>query len=198
MKLITRLSKTFFVLAGAALVAACTSDPPAPSYPPIRFNDGTVLRLNVAEIDIVQAYKAPLKAPNAEHLFPVPPADAAAQWAKDRLRAAGASGRAEAVIENASVIETKLKRTGGIRGAFTTDQTERYDAELKVTVRILDADGTERARASSTARRHRTMPEDATVNEREGQWYRMTRLLMTTIDESLVRQINQSLSGFLR
>ena len=71
MKLITRLSKPFFVLAGAALVAACTSDPPAPSYPPIRFNDGTVLRLNVAEIDIVQAYKAPLKAPNAEHLFPV-------------------------------------------------------------------------------------------------------------------------------
>ena len=92
----------------------------------------------------------------------------------DRLRPGGDEGWAEAVIRDASATETALQRTEGIRGAFTTDQTERYDAIIAIDVRIFDPAGKELAYASATARHSRTVAEDATLNDRERAWYGMT------------------------
>ena len=125
----------------ALFVAGCASAPEVPSYSEIRFTDKPPIRLDVARIDIVEAYRSPLKAPNVEHLFPLRPAHAARQWAQDRLRPGGEEGWAEAVIRDASATETALQRTEGIRGAFTTDQAERYDAVIAIEVRIFDPAG---------------------------------------------------------
>ena len=162
------------------------------------FTDKPPIRLDVARIDIVEAYRPPLKPPNVEHLFPVRPPDAARQWARDRLRPAGGAGWAEATIRNASVTETVLERTKGIRGAFTTDQTERYDAEITISVRIFDQAGNERAYASATARRSQTVAEDITLNDRERAWHRMTAAAMRALDEALERRMRKSLEAFLK
>ena len=182
----------------ALFAAACASTPPIPSFAEIRFTDKPPIRLDVARIDIVEAYRPPLKPPNVEHLFPVRPPDAARQWARDRLRPAGATGWAEAIIRNASVTETALERTEGIRGAFTTDQTERYDAEISIAVRIFDDAGNERAYASATARGSRTVAEDITLNDRERAWYRMTAATMRALDEALEGRMRKSLAEFLK
>lgn len=186
-------------LLGLTLTAVgCQSAPKAPEYPPIRFTDGAPIRLDVARIDVVQQYRPPLAAPNVEHAFPVRPAAAVAQWARDRLRAAGGQGRAEVVVLDASAIEVALKKTTGLRGALTTDQSERYDASISVEVRISDGGGRQRATASAKARRSRTVPEDITLNGREKLWYAMTVKLMATIDEALRRRIKQSLAEFVK
>ncbi len=36
------------------------------------------------------------------------------------------------------MLETELKRTPGVRGAFTTDQAQRYDLSLACSLEILD------------------------------------------------------------
>lgn len=185
-------------LLAVLLAAACASTPPIPSFPEIRFTDKPPIRLDVARIDIVEAYRPPLEALNVEHLFPVRPTDAARQWASDRLRPAGRAGRAEAIVRSASVTETALERTGGIRGAFTTDRTERYDAEIAIAVHIYDDAGTERASASATVRQSRTAAEDFTLNDRERLWHAMTAAMMRALDGTLERQMRKSLTGFLK
>lgn len=182
----------------ALFVAGCTSAPEMPSYSEIRFTDKPPIRLDVARIDIVEAYRSPLKAPNVEHLFPVRPTRAARQWAQDRLRPGGDEGWAEAVIRDASATETALQRTEGIRGAFTTDQTERYDAVIAIDVRIFDPAGKELAYASATARHSRTVAEDATLNDRERAWYRMTAAMIRALDRALESEMKKSLGAFLR
>jgi hypothetical protein len=181
----------------AVAVSACQAPPDAPKYPAIRFTDGPPIRLNVGRIQVVEAYRPPLAAPNVEHDFPVRPMAALAQWARDRLQAAGTDGRAEVVIRDASVKEVDLKKSTGVRGALTTDQSERYDAAVEVEVRIIDGQNRERARASARAKRSRTVPEDITLIGREQVWYAMTVKIMKTIDEALRRQIDQSLTAYI-
>lgn len=182
----------------AFVVAGCGSAPGPPTYSEIRFTDKPPIRLDVARIEVVQAYRSPLKAPNVEHLFPLRPARAAAQWARDRLRARGTTGRAEAVIRDASATETALKRTEGVRGAFTTDQAERYDATITISVHILDSLGKELANASATARFSRTVAEDVTLNEREREWHRMTTAMMQALDTALEGEMKKSLAAYLK
>ena len=182
----------------AMAVAGCASGPTAPSYPEIRFADKPQILLDVARVDIVETYRPPLKAPNVEHLFPVRPSHAARQWARDRLRASGATGRAEVVIRDASATETTLKRTEGVRGAFTTDQAERYDAAITISVHILDSLGKEQANASATARYSRTVAENVTLNDRERVWYHMTTAMMHALDKALEGEIERSLAAFLK
>ena len=182
----------------AVVAAGCTSGPTAPSYPEIRFADTPPILLDVARVDIVETYRPPLKAPNVEHLFPVRPSHAARRWARDRLRAGGAKGRAEVDIRDASATETALKRTDGVRGAFTTDQAERYDAAITISVHILDSLGKELANASATARYSRTVAENVTLNDRERVWYRMTTAMMQALDKALEGEIRRSLAAFLK
>lgn len=182
----------------AVAVAGCTSAPTAPTYPEIRFANKPAILLDVARVDIVEAYRPPLKVPNVDHLFPVRPSYAARQWARDRLRAGGTTGRAEAVIRDASATETALKRTEGVRGAFTTDQAERYDAAITVSVHILDSLGKELANASATARYSRTVAEDVTLNERERVWYGMTTAMMHALDKALEGEMKKSLAAYLK
>lgn len=182
----------------AAAIAGCASAPTAPTYPEIRFSGKPPILLDVARVDIVETYRPPLKAPNVEHLFPVRPSHAARQWARDRLRAGGTTGRAEAVIRDASATETALKRTEGVRGVFTADQAERYDAAITISVHVLDSFGKELAHASATSRYSRTVAEDVTLNERERVWHRMTTAMMQALDKALEGEMKKSLAAYLK
>ena len=128
--------------------------------------------------------------------LPVPLVAVAEAWAAQRLQAVGKSGTAVVRIEKAEMVEEKLKRTGGIKGAFTTDQTERYSGELQVSVSIADIRGLALARAGST--RSRTIAEDATLAEREQLWFSMAESLGRDMDAEMDKQIPQHLSNYLR
>ncbi len=100
--------------------------------PRIAFAQVAPIKLDVREIEVERAYQPPHAAPNVEHLFAVPPAAAATLWAVDRLVAVGPLGRARFIVREASVVEIPLEQSGGLTGAFTTEQSERYDARLVV------------------------------------------------------------------
>lgn len=180
-----------------AILAACTTVATAPGFPDLTYSHLPPLRLDVSSIEIVDAYSPPLREPNVEHRSPAQPATAATRWAQDRLVAAGNRGkRAVYTVKDASIIETKLEPTKGLKGVFTKDQSERYDAKLAVELTIFDATGSQRGRATATATHSRTVPENVTLNERERIWFQMVEGMMADLNRELEKAINQSLSPF--
>jgi hypothetical protein len=180
-----------------ALVASCSSPPPRPTYPDIRFTGRPPIVLDVARVEVQSAYQAPFKAPNVDHLFPVPPARALENWARDRLKPMGRTGRAVFTIRDASVTETELPMTTGLQGALTTQPAERYDLRLEATVQIIDDGGLEARTASVKSARSQSVLENITPNDRDKAWYEMTKEAMADFDQQMESEIRGNFGTFV-
>lgn len=198
MKKMHKVVRTGMMIAALGLtLVACEATVPVRSFPELTFQHLGKIELNVASIDIVQAYKPPMKAPNVEHRFPTSPMTALSRWGHDRLMASGAQGYARFSILDAAVSETALVMKDGIKGAFTKDQSERYDAALEARLEIFNAAGTSLGFTDAKASRSLTVREDATVNDREKAWFNLTEALMKDINAELEKNISQYLGGYL-
>ncbi len=171
---------------------------------PVRFPDLTyahlgAIRLTVARIEIVDAYRPPLAEPHVEHRMPVAPAATLRRWAEDRLVAAGAPGgaRARFVIEDARVTETELPRTQGLRGVFTTDQGQRYDLRLAASIEVREGAAVA-GRAAAVTTQSRTIAENATLDERERLWFAMVEQATRDLTAELERRMRENLARYIR
>ena len=178
--------------------AACETPVERRAFSEITFGHLPPISLDVAAIDIVVAYQPSLQAANVEHEFPVSPATASERWAAERLQAVGASGRAVVTIVDASVIEVALKKSTGLKGLFTTDQSERYDATVRLTIEAVDLNRQLTARAEAEAKRSRSVGESVTLAEREKIWFALTETLMADFDGAMEEQIRAHLANFLK
>ena len=100
-------------------------------------------------------------------------------------------------LRRADVVETRLAPDKGFRGLFTTEQTERYDATIDVSLEILDAAGESRSRINARVKRSRTIAEDVSVNERRIIWHEMLRVLAGSLDQTLEDQIREHFGDWL-
>lgn len=182
-------------------LSACEQAPQAYRPEPFAFetNRAAPIGIRVAEIKVVEDYHSPLRRPNVEQDFPVPPAVAVGKWVNQRLKATGTSGVMEVVINDASVKEIPLKKTGGIKGVFTDDQDARYEAKLSVTFRVFTgAQAISDATGDVIVTRNHTINEKATVFQREAMYHGMTRDMMTTFDSEAQARLRQYFSPYLR
>lgn len=180
-----------------SLVAACETAPPTPVYPDITFGHQPTIALSVAALAVEQSYVSPLAAPNIEHTMPGAPLDAASRWFSDRLRATGNMGTATFTLKQMSVKEVALEKTTGVIGAFTTDQSERYDAVVEATITVVDPSRNAKGSAFARAERSTTVPEDATLNEREQVLFTLAEKLMADFDSEIERSIRENLSDWI-
>jgi len=182
------------------LVAACANvPPPRPSFAPFSYANQPALTFEAASVELVNEYQAPQAPPNVEHLAPVAPATAALTWARDRIKVSGAGSRTvKVIVRNAKIVETDLKKTPGLRGAFTTDQVTRYDGEVEVVVEVRGERGFREAYASGSASRATSVAENATLNDRDRVLYGLVEGLMQDINGQLERNINSFMSQYLR
>jgi hypothetical protein len=187
----------FLGLVLAGLVGGCDTPPTRPVFPDIHFTNLPRLKLEVAAIDIKDDFQPSFRKPDVEHLFPVTPEHAVENWAKDRLQPVGNSLRGRVRIIDASVKEVELPRTQGITGAFTTDQAERYDANVEVSVDILDERGFAIRSVSAKAARSQSVAEGITPNDREQVWYDMTKALMNDLNQELEKQMLANFGTYL-
>ncbi len=172
------------------VLGACQAPLPDPVARELRFDDLPPLRFDVAEVVIEQAYRSPLRPPNVEELFPVRPADAAVQWARDRIVAAGATRTLRFVVREASAIEEPLKVQGGIKGAFILEQATLTRTRIVIEAEIIDR-GISQARARAEAERTATTPEKISPGERERAWFALTRDLMRDLNAQLEKTLGQ-------
>jgi hypothetical protein len=176
-----------------ALLASCaTPPPPRPIFADLRYTAEPPIRLEVSAIEIRDEYQAPFKAPNVDHLFPVPPAKAAENWAHDRLKATGKTGRAIFILKNASVTETELPKSQGLTGALTTEPAQRYDLALQATVEIVDDRGLPIRTANVSTTRSQSVLEDISPNQRDQAWYDMTKAAMAEFGPQLASEIRDN------
>ncbi len=185
-------------LACGALLAGCAEPrPPTPRFADITFQQYPKFNFAVGKIEIVREYVPPLRAPNVDQSFPVTPMQMAEQWARDRLVAAGGTSELRYVIKRASVVESQLPKSTGIRGAFTNEQTERYDAVIEVEIEIRNERGYRDGIASARAERRQTVAEDISLADREKTWFAMTEGLGRDLNQELERNIQSGLPRFL-
>jgi hypothetical protein len=182
----------FCALLAAALAACGAPEPPPAHFADFRFDREPPIRLKVAKIDVVDAFRPSFQPPAVEHEFPVPPQRALEALGRDRLQAVEPASQriARFVIEDAGVRESELPRTPGIKGAFTIDQAERYDGHVAVRLEIIDESGRTVRVARAEAVRTSSVAEGITLNERDQTWYDMTRELVGALDKELQRQID--------
>jgi hypothetical protein len=194
--------KRYWVAICAVLVVAlagCQTTPPPPRFPELTYGHLGVMKLDAERIEIANEYQAPMRAPNVDHLFPIPPERAMRRWAQDRLAASGTPGRyARFVITDAKVTETNLPRTTGLTGAFTKDQSQRYDLSMSAAVEIREDRGNFRSGyVTASTSRSRTVREDITINDREKVWFEMLEQAMNELNAELERQIKANMARFL-
>ncbi len=191
------MKKIALSLAALFWLAACQSVPDS-SLPELRYTHLTPLNLNVGAVEVVSDYKAPLKAPNVDHTMPVSPGTAFKTWVNDRVKAVGQNYIARFVIKDASVVEVPLAMTKGLKGVFTTDQSERYDARLDVVVDLIDATGGSLGSATTQVTRSITVPEDSSLNDREKILFETTEALMVDLNKTLESKIRSYLGTYVR
>ncbi len=192
------MRSALWTLAAAAVVlVGCETPPPADEFAEITFLNRDRIRLDVAEIVVDNLYGSPRKQGFVEHEFPIDPGQTAARWAKDRLEAVGTDGRLTVSIIEASVAETKLEMKSGIQGLVTTEQSERYDGLIVMTLEAENVSRRISASARGEVRRSQTVLEDITLAERERVWYEMTEKMMADLDTVMTKNINTHLADFL-
>lgn len=189
-----------FLFAGLALalLAGCETSVPSNTFPDLRYNHLPPIRLDAVRVEVIEQYKSSGKKPYVEHEFPRRPAAIAARWGTDRLQAVGTRNVVRMTILEGSVVEVPLARTRGVKGVFTTDQSEKYEGNLSVRIEIIGPDGRPLANVASQAKRSRTVPEDITLADREKAWFRMTEAMMNDLNLSLERQIKRHFSAWAR
>ncbi|HEY1383022.1 MAG TPA: hypothetical protein VGF43_05380 [Dongiaceae bacterium] len=188
--------RAFLLLPTFALLAGCDTPPMRQSYATLTFQDRPQIGLDVAQIQIVQAYRAPGVAPHVDHLFPQKPVDVAAAWGRDVLRAVGQRGEATYIIVDASATDTQLPRSTGLTQMFKTEQSDRYDLHIAVKLEVENPTST--GGVFAEANRSQTVAENMTLNQREAVWFQMTESAMRELDGKLEAAIHDKLRVFVR
>jgi hypothetical protein len=185
----------------ALALSGCMSPPrsPPPTFQRISFQSRPAFVLDVARIDLDERNAPPLTPPQVGHRFPVSPVQAIRDWTADRLTANGrGSGTMRVIVLAADAVQSSLPRTGGIRGAFTRDQSEAYTVTIALLLEIRDPATGRSASAEARAVRSATVAEDVTDNDRQVTWYKLTEGTISALDAELDRQIRQNFAPFLR
>ena len=177
--------------------AGCAPHREPTRLPQIAFASDQPLVLNVASVDVVSAFQESDQPPRVERRFPTPPETALRRWPADRLRAGGRTGSARFTITDAAVSRTELQTTPGLRGVFTREQAERYDAAAAATLEILDDYGNRLAMVETRAERTRTVSESARRDEIDRIRFTMIDTLMTEFDREMEKAVRQHLIGWL-
>lgn len=185
----------FSVLAAGVALAACNTPPHRQEFPDITFEHLAPFKLDVAHVEIVQAYQ-PDPANDIADQFPEPPAKVVAQWAQDRLQAVGSQGQAIYTIALAKSTDTPLKRSQGMAAMTHKDQSDRYD--LAITVNLEVQSGGKSGALTAQAARSQTVGEDVTLNQREAVLFTLLDATMKDLNKQLEGLIPQYVGGFLR
>lgn len=189
--------KKFFILASIILIAACTMPMEQRPMPRLTYTQYPVTNINVGSIQIVEKYAMPMQNPNIEHLMPQPLPQAVADWARKRFKATGSAGTMVITINQASVVRQDLPKTDGVKGWFTVDQSERYDARVSVEFRV-DGTGHESGSGVVNLTRGQTIAENTSIEERDRIWTHMEEVLLTDLDASTQKTLQEKIGFALR
>lgn len=189
----TRHIASFGAFLALIALAACTVAPPERPKPNFAYKQYPATVLNVAEINIVEAYVPPMRAPNVEHMMPQSLNAAVAEWARTRFRAGGSDGTVTITIQDASVIGQDLNRTNGVKGWFTVDQAERFDAKVLVEMKVEGVALGSTGSGTVRVERGQTIAENVSILDRDRAWTSMSETILLDLDAGTQQMLQNRL-----
>lgn len=175
-----RAALTALSLCLPALLAACGRSSPPTSFAPLGWDYLPPLKLNVAVVNIDDAWVPNSDGPDLGDLAPTPPVAALRKMAEDRLVAAGTSGQASFVIDDASIVQSR----------------DKYQGTFAVHLDISTSNGTHSGYAEARVLRTRNIDDDSPEGER-AELYALIKQMMSDMNVELEYQIRRSLHDYL-
>jgi hypothetical protein len=175
-----RAALTAFSLSLPALLAACGGQPVPTTFPPLRWDYLPRLRLNVASLTIEDAWTPNPNSRERGFLAPTPPLQALRQMAEDRLAAVGTAGKAEFVIDDASIVE----------------QGPNYVGTFAVHLSIFNAAGQQVGSAEARVFRTANIGNDSPAGVR-AELYTLVQRMMADMNVEFEYEVRRSLHAFL-
>ena len=107
-------------------------------------------------------------------------------------------GTARFIIIDAGVTEQALDTDGNFTAYFTNEQALRYEASVEAVIELQSANGMSKGNAKARVVRAVTVPEKASVNEREQALFNLIEKLMKEFDARMDESIRAHLSTWLQ
>ena len=173
------------MLAGpSALLSGCADDEPAtpPSFAPLTYGYLRPLRLNVSSIAINDGATVTADAHDISAQSPALPADTLRQMARDRLIAAGTSGRAVFTIEQASIAANG----------------STLDGLFKVRLDIYSSNGRQAAFAEAAVARSSAGADGDSETAIRTALYGITKQMMSDMNVEFEFQLRRALGDWMQ
>lgn len=182
---------------GALVLSACAT-PPAPTTAlEITFQHRPVISLNVARVEVVDAYNIGGSFPRVEHLYTKTPASLVRQWAGDRLKPVGQLGQVSVLIQEANVVETARVIDKGILGLFNDEPDTDLTATIVARIEFVNVlDGGSYA-VDVDAHANVAIFESATLNERDFAYYSVLETLGAAFDEAVEKELRSVMKAII-
>jgi len=192
--------RSFFTLCfsvAALTLGACAQVAPPPLNTEITFTHLPAHQVAVGNIEVESRYSMPMVVPNVEHKIPQSPEKIMRRWASDRLHPSGGNLIGRVVILDASLTEHALATDGTLKAVFTNEQALRYQAVAEAVLEIRDAAGTFLGNASARVTRTLTVPEKASLSEREQALFDLVDQMMQDFNVEMDKNIGLYLSQWV-
>ena len=176
------MRRALLALLAPLALAGCGDETPAPSpqsFAPLHYEYLSKLRLNVGQVEVTD-HSLPVGPQDVASSSPVPPAQALAQMARDRLFAAGSGGTASFIIDQASIVR---------------EPNGTLDGQLAVHVQV--ASGTPGQTGFAEARVARQHVPGSDPENDASNLYQLTRDMMDAMNVELEYQVRRSLKAEL-
>ena len=189
--------RKFLAIACLIVVTGCSSQMGAP-FEPMTLDYTRLGKINLAVTRVNFFNQAPKASPDDAYVFQFYKpqiADALFRWDSDRLQAGGGQGEAALEIHEASLHRERLPLKTGISSWFTRQQSERWTAQINADVRVDGAVGNFFGTATATVTRSITLPEDASLSERENAYRGLINNLMNDFNTQMESTIREHLNA---
>lgn len=173
------------------MLSGCFPSQVRDEWPPLSYNAAAPVTVSAARIEVIDAYRAPMGAPNVDHLFKVTPSQAAQELARRQVVAGGNSHMLRVIVEEAAVRRETLPQEKGVLGLFSTEPDEKFDARVALRFELAEefAPDIVLGRASVVATRERTLKGGATLAERERAYQGIVQALVDDLAQGIATTV---------
>lgn len=194
----TSLKKLCLIVLVGIGTAACTA-PGTQTLPPVTFTASGPLAIAVSNVETTATFNSSYDLPRVENEMPVTPEAVLQRWAKDRIAATGeGTGTLRYTVTDAKVVASALQTDQTLKAWFTDEQAVRYTIDLAGMVEINDPAINANGAVEAAANRSVTVPEGATLNERDKVLYDLIVAATRDFDDALEANVRQYLASWVR